>query len=314
MDRTNVAGAYSADGPAPDLMGQDQTQQTSAGFFIDESPTLTAHKPDSINNKSDFSSAASSNQKTPASASTITEEHTAHFDAYVLPKKPQRTQPLNFDIPPGHRTHKLDQPDEASMIDNKNNVINKNLKRNSKPSNEVMHTNNLPPTSPTEEYLLENTLEQRIHAMLKRLTDNPSSTASSPDQNEQRQQSSNTLLSNLHETKNPLSNSNASLEPAPASSVQTPQEENNVSENQAVAEHNSQLEAPPWLADMASQLSQRLQEKETQAEAVINVTIGRVEVRAVQAETPKSVRHTSKLTGVMTLDDYLKRRDNRGAK
>jgi len=42
---------------------------------------------------------------------------------------------------------------------------------------------------------------------------------------------------------------------------------------------------------------------------VINVTIGRVEVRAVHTEAPKNARHSNKPAGVMTLDDYLKKRE-----
>lgn len=314
-DSISVAAAYSAEGTGPDLTEHEQTPQTSAEFSIDESPTLTSHKPGPIENKNDFSSHSSSDQKTPPSKSTVTEEHAAHFGAHVLPIKSQRTQSADIDIQPNRGTVKPDQPDKVSMVDDKNTIINKYLNSNVNKLDEVMRGNNLPPTSSTGEHLLENELNHRIHAMLKRLTDNPSSPATSPDQNERSNQSNETLLSILPETETPLSNSaNASLESSPASNRQATQEENRFSENQDIVERHRQLEPPLWLSDMASQLTQRLREKETKTEPVINVTIGRVEIRAVQTEKPKSVAHTKKPTGVMTLDNYLKRREGGGTK
>ena len=64
---------------------------------------------------------------------------------------------------------------------------------------------------------------------------------------------------------------------------------------------------------MTTQLTQRLHEAEHKTDSVINVTIGRVEVKAVQNDTQKNARQTKKPTGVMTLDDYLKRRNAGGA-
>ncbi|SFG14154.1 hypothetical protein [Neptunomonas qingdaonensis] len=75
------------------------------------------------------------------------------------------------------------------------------------------------------------------------------------------------------------------------------------------------LQTPDWLSQIQADLQDRWQElnQQAQAEPVINVTIGRVEVRAVRADSPQPPRKKSALpSGVMTLDSYLKQRDSRG--
>lgn len=68
------------------------------------------------------------------------------------------------------------------------------------------------------------------------------------------------------------------------------------------------LETPAWLTALQTQFQQRGADKRRVAEPepVIHVTIGRVEVRAVQAES--AARRQKKPTGVMSLEDYLKQR------
>ena len=75
------------------------------------------------------------------------------------------------------------------------------------------------------------------------------------------------------------------------------------------------LQTPDWLSQIQADMQDRWQalNQQAQAEAVINVTIGRVEVRAVRADSPQAPRKKSALpSGVMTLDSYLKQRDSRG--
>lgn len=74
------------------------------------------------------------------------------------------------------------------------------------------------------------------------------------------------------------------------------------------------MQIPDWLTDMQADFNARWQRINTQtkSEPVINVTIGRIEVRAVQAETTKKPKAHHKPSGVMSLDDYLKQRENRG--
>lgn len=74
--------------------------------------------------------------------------------------------------------------------------------------------------------------------------------------------------------------------------------------------HSGLLELPSWLAEMQAEFSRRWQKMDSRAEAepVINVTIGRVEVRAVQTEPPKQSKRKNKPISVMGLDEYLKQR------
>ncbi len=75
--------------------------------------------------------------------------------------------------------------------------------------------------------------------------------------------------------------------------------------------HAGLLQPPGWLTEMQSELNQRWQDINAQlkpSDPVVNVTIGRVEVRAVKAETTKQPNQKNKPNGVMSLDDYLKER------
>lgn len=74
------------------------------------------------------------------------------------------------------------------------------------------------------------------------------------------------------------------------------------------------LEPPPWLSEMQAEFNRRWQEMNSriETEPVINVTIGRVEVRAVQAESPKQSKRKNKPIGVMSLDEYLSQRGHGG--
>lgn len=77
---------------------------------------------------------------------------------------------------------------------------------------------------------------------------------------------------------------------------------------QHVPQQTGSLQAPAWLTEMQAELNKQIQAMQKKAESVINVTIGRVEVRAVQAEREKTAR-PKKPSGVMSLDDYLKQRE-----
>jgi hypothetical protein len=73
------------------------------------------------------------------------------------------------------------------------------------------------------------------------------------------------------------------------------------------------LETPSWFSDIQAEFNRRWNEliRKSEPEPVINVTIGRVEVRATQAQTPKKTKETAKPIGVMSLDEYLSQRERR---
>lgn len=74
------------------------------------------------------------------------------------------------------------------------------------------------------------------------------------------------------------------------------------------------LQLPGWLADIQAGFHNRWRElnQQVESEPVVNVTIGRVEVRAVQDKPAKQAQTRNRPSGVMTLDAYLKQRDRRG--
>jgi hypothetical protein len=85
------------------------------------------------------------------------------------------------------------------------------------------------------------------------------------------------------------------------------------SDNRDISRDGS-LEPPTWFSDMQAEFNRRWSElnSKSEAEPVINVTIGRVEVRAVQADAPKKAKRQKKPSGVMSLDEYLNQRERRG--
>jgi hypothetical protein len=82
------------------------------------------------------------------------------------------------------------------------------------------------------------------------------------------------------------------------------------------AERVGLLQAPGWVSRIRAELANRWQAGDSSAatDPIVNVTIGRVEVRAMQAENPGKSERPKKPTGVMSLDDYLKQRDNKGGR
>lgn len=77
--------------------------------------------------------------------------------------------------------------------------------------------------------------------------------------------------------------------------------------------HSGELRTPDWLTDMQRDLGNLRRESNarTRPESSVNVTIGRVEVRAVHADGEKPPANRDRPVGIMSLDDYLKQRDRR---
>lgn len=77
------------------------------------------------------------------------------------------------------------------------------------------------------------------------------------------------------------------------------------------------LQTPDWLAEMQSSLTERWQapNAQTEPEPVINVTIGRIEVRAIQTDSPTPPPQPDKKpSGIMSLSDYLEQRNKQNNK
>lgn len=84
--------------------------------------------------------------------------------------------------------------------------------------------------------------------------------------------------------------------------------------NTPIRDQGGSLQMPAWLTDIQTNLNNRWQEinAKSQTEPIINVTIGRVEVRAINTEPAKPGAASKKPTGVLSLDDYLKQREHKG--
>jgi hypothetical protein len=162
-------------------------------------------------------------------------------------------------------------------------------------------------TTRGNEHHLDHELNQRIDAMLKRLTvdqltpdmESAASVRSHHDD----------LKSLSPEIPSGLLNSDVK----PQAPTQVIEQQTSRQDSGAIVNKHNRLnggrEAPSWLNEMEDRLSQRVPNNKSNPEPVINVTIGRVEVRAVQAETPKHANDKKKPTGVMSLGDYLKQRE-----
>ena len=74
------------------------------------------------------------------------------------------------------------------------------------------------------------------------------------------------------------------------------------------------LQTPSELTTLLPGFNQgrREDDKHSSVESVVNVSIGRVEVKAVPAQNKKTPKSIHKPSGIMSLGDYLKRRDGEG--
>lgn len=166
----------------------------------------------------------------------------------------------------------------------------------------------LPTTSPAAEHDLGNELNHRIRAILQHLVDDTESSVAEPALDDQGNRPYESQKSISSEKKTPLLNT--AILPFDSVHVSEPQtdSQNNISadggrENIALYDP---LEPPSWLSEIETRFNSQLKDKETKTEPVINVTIGRVEVRAVQTDSAKKANRTKKPTGVMPLEEYRK--------
>ena len=72
------------------------------------------------------------------------------------------------------------------------------------------------------------------------------------------------------------------------------------------------LEVPAWLKQRQTEFSLKNTETSRTSEPIINVTIGRVEVKAQHEPKPKTRSSRAKPSGVMSLDEYLSQRQRKG--
>jgi len=221
------------------------------------------------------------------------------------------TQPLGTNRTSHPGALEQEQPNKATLVvDEYGAFSDGSVQTNNNESHEGTRDKNPPLASHADEHYQENDLNHRIRTMLQRLADDPVSpvTESAPDNGDP--EINERQMQIPSDTEIPMFGTvTASLDSTPASNRQSTREDIRSPRDRENVYRYSQLETPSWLPEIESQINRRLQEIEAKAEPVVNVTIGRVEVRAVQSEAPKQAKEKTKPTGVMSLDDYLKQRD-----
>ena len=263
----------------------------------------TADKSEPLENKKDNSSPYPLDKGDASIQGSLTEQQVVLPDVRVLPEEAYVAQTPATDVYSPRAVLEQEHAHKASLATGEHNVFDDgHVQTNINKPLAARGDNNLSPAPPAGDHYLDNELNHRIHIMHQRLAD---------DRVKQRNRNP---LSDPAEKESPLLDAAITpLVPDSASSRQAAREESSADQNRNNTRHYGRLETPSWLPDMEPKFNQRLQESEAKTEPVINVTIGRVEVRAVKPETAKNVSHPITPTGVMTLDEYLKQHEGEGA-
>lgn len=174
-----------------------------------------------------------------------------------------------------------------------------------------MAADTLPPNSRVDEHDLTDEIDHRITTMLQFLPGNaePSAPGHPPD-------TFNSRISQAPDNNTSWQNSVVvSLGKVPTLEQQTETPKSifidKGADNKALSKP---LSAPPWFPEIEGRFNTKIKDKGVATEPVINVTIGRVEVHAVKGDTAGKTGRSKKPTGVMPLDEYLAKRENRGAR
>ena len=285
-------------------------------------PTVTIHESDLMGSDLKGADLVGSEKADPSTSHPtqydLSEQQNGTPDFHALPNRADKIHPFDEvlrDAEPPATEHALNEQasqqyeDQISIPSEKrDSLLNAAVSLDSVP-NSQRQTNRQ-----NAEHDPENEMDHRIRAMLQRLVGGSGSQVTESaldDLGSQQYEGQKSLPS---EEKPPLLNAAAApLNSKPTSEHQT-NHQNNASadgegENTAL---NEPLEPPSWLAEIENQFNTHMKDIDAKTEPVINVTIGRVEVRAVQAEAATKTRHAKKPTGVMPLDEYLKKREDRG--
>ena len=282
--------------------------------------TVTVHESDLMGSKKNESSLPHLELNEPSTQLGLTEQQEVPPDSYALPNRLDETHPFDEvlrDFEPPATEHALDEQDgqqyesQISIPSEKRGSLLKTaVSLNSAPTSE-RQTN-----CQNAEHDPENEMDHRIRAMLQRLVGGSESPVTESALDERSSQQYEGQISIPSEEKSPLLNAAVvSLDSVPTPTTERlTNRQNNVSadsegENTALYES---LEPPSWLPEIENRFDTHLKDIDAKTEPVINVTIGRVEVRAVQTEAPKKTRHSKKPTAVMPLDEYLKNREDGG--
>ncbi len=196
-----------------------------------------------------------------------------------------------------------------------NPTITSTGENRTKEENVNVQTKTETPSDPIRERSFQSELSQRIHVLLQRLQPH---VEPSQDRDADSERFGQWPVSEVPQLSIIKSGQEASLSPSVEEESVTPLDSSKFMRkpiedyeiNRRSLEVGGALQIPAWLSDLQMDLRNQLKEMNTksEAESVVNVTIGRVEIRAVQAEPVRQPKPQKKSTGVMSLDDYLQQR------
>lgn len=306
--------------PPSNVSFKTQRMQSQGEVAVD-SPAAGS-KSDLIENQKEVSTPFVSQQREPPTMLDIDTQQVALSDSHILHKVSHDDHSLDV-TKYDHRVALEEvQPNRPGLGAEKSEFAGRHGQATVNYLYEVKNDNETPLAgSAGDKHHLEPELNHRIHAMLQRLAGVSVSQSKEPAQEDHSNQKNGTRLPVEIQMPVAQETGDAILDTAlppldltPGSSQKNTQVERDATRDRENIHPYGGLEVPSWLSGIEAQFK-GLQEKEAQPEQVINVTIGRVEVRAVQAiaETNRQRPKTS-TGGVMPLDEYLKQRDGRGTR
>ena len=216
---------------------------------------------------------------------------------------------IDSDFHPKTITQQRPLPANRAVFSHEHDLLRDEVAQTGRGDRDEVTADRSPLTHPVDKQYLEQRLNQRIDAVLQQLADPPlSATESAPNGYRNDRDEALTAAPAENSSRLDVARSPEVMPAAeqPIATVESQPDSDRDHLHQGEKHHP--LEAPAWLSEVTAQLNQHSQQNEAKTEPVINVTIGRVEVRAVQNETVKNAPPSKRPSGVMTLDEYLQRR------
>lgn len=216
---------------------------------------------------------------------------------------------IDSDFHPKTITQQRPLPANRAAFSDEYDLLRDEVAQTGRGDRDEVTADHSPLTHPVDKQYLEQRLNRRIDAVLQQLVDPPlsatelTSNGDHNDRDEMLVEAPAENSSRLDVARSPEVVMPAVEQPTAAVESQPDSDRDHLHQS----EKHHPLEAPAWLSEVTAQLNQHSQ-NEAKTEPVINVTIGRVEVRAVQSETVKNAPPSKRPSGVMTLDEYLQRR------
>lgn len=268
--------------------------------------------------KSRFEADSNSDIETPTHTSeSLATTMTSHEQSFRNTLSHHHTHPDNINAGFDIDTNPVSETRDTSLFQNGRRTITQIDSANSNKNDQLASPSESTSSSEQSPIQSASTSEEfntRIQTILDRLTDQKSHRTK--NQSSADTQYDNAFVNNSETINNITTTRLEERKIIPEQSLN--KESKGVDSQQSIGHHADQrgfhqsglLQTPRWLTEMQSGLNSRWRDMNVrkEPEPVINVTIGRVEVKAIQSEPTKQTKTSSKPSGIMSLDDYLKKR------